>query len=105
MLDVVSGREGLTGAQERPGQEQQLAHDGSDDDLGTLTFGTQALGEGTQWRIAAHGHDGWQVQGLAQGCGTERTDVAATADRGAGAALLRAEADVRGDLTRCFEAI
>ena len=40
MLDLVSGREGLTGAQERPGQKQQLAHDGGDHDLGTLALGT-----------------------------------------------------------------
>ena len=48
MLDMVSGREGLTGSQKRPGQEQQLAHDGGDHHLGPLAFGAQALGEGMQ---------------------------------------------------------
>jgi hypothetical protein len=36
---------GLPGSQERPGQEQQLAHDGGDDDLGTLALDAQALGK------------------------------------------------------------
>src|SRR5438477_6009547 len=37
-LEVISRREGLAGAQKRPGQERQLAHDGGDDHLGPLAL-------------------------------------------------------------------
>ena len=40
-LEVISRREGLAGAQKRPGQEQQLAHDGGDDHLGPLALGCE----------------------------------------------------------------
>src|SRR5919199_981770 len=73
------GREGLTGSRERPGQEPELAHDGGDHHLGTLALRTQTSGEHTQGWVAAHSHDGWHVQGLAQGSGSEWTDVSAAA--------------------------
>jgi hypothetical protein len=54
-LEGVSRRERLAGAQQRPGQEEQLAHDGGDDDLRTLALGPQAFS--SDGRTLASGSD------------------------------------------------
>src|SRR5438477_10344104 len=105
MLDMVSGREGLTGSQKRPGQEQQLAHDGGDDHLGPLASGTQALGEHAQGWVAAHGYDRWQIQGLAQRGGAEWARVAAATDARAPTPPPWAQARVSSGLTRRLVAV
>jgi hypothetical protein len=98
-------REGPSRAQQGPGEQEQLAHDGDDDHLGGLTLGPEALGEGAERGVRVPRHDSREVEGAAEVGRAEGPDGAAPADGDPGGLLARAQAHVGGGVLGGGEAL
>ena len=70
---------------------QEFRHNSGDDSHVAQAFSEQAVGNGTQDRIAGLGNDGRHIQGSANGCLASCGDDGFFADRGTGLVMGRVQ--------------